>query len=165
MKEQLIKKLKDSEIVLPGEFILRSGKVSDFYIDIKKAYGDPLTLRMIGESIFELFDVGVTGVAVMGHGGIPLGTVISVDNNLKLTIVREKPKPYGLSKWIDGHLPLRGERFALVDDVYTTGSGLIKMRELVSEQGASITGSYVVVLRAAEKPENLKYLFRPEDLR
>ena len=43
----LIKKLKELDVVIKEPVQLRSGKVSNFYVDIKKAYGDPQAFYLL----------------------------------------------------------------------------------------------------------------------
>ena len=160
----LLEKLKRIEVIRHGKITLSGGAPSDFYVDIKKAYGNPELLCEIADGVYNLFDKRINCVVAMGHGGIPLGTAISIRNNLNLAIVREFPKKHGPLRVIDGHLLSERDVVALVDDVYTTGGSIRKMREIVDGTKAIVRGEYVVVSRASDNPENLKYLFKLEDL-
>ena len=48
-KIELIKLLKDNNVVKFGKFTLSSGKESDFYVDMKRAITDPAILLKVAE--------------------------------------------------------------------------------------------------------------------
>ena len=50
-KKELIKLLKDNQVVKYGKFTLSSGKESDYYIDMKRAITDPEILSKVAEII------------------------------------------------------------------------------------------------------------------
>jgi len=50
-KEELVKLLKNCGAIKFGKFVLTSGAVSDYYIDIKKANSNPQVLKKIGEAL------------------------------------------------------------------------------------------------------------------
>jgi len=50
-KKELIQLLKECGAIKFGRFVLTSGAISDYYIDIKKASTNPETLKVIAESM------------------------------------------------------------------------------------------------------------------
>lgn len=165
MKENLARRFKQLNIVHREMVILSSGKTSNFYVDVKKAYGNPEARAVMRDAIWEQMDKRTTCVAGAGYGGIPLATSLSDHYNLKLTMVRDTPKQHGLGGWIDGYVPTEEDLVSIVDDVFTTGGSLRKTVGLIEPTRAIILGAHVVVKRGeGELSVPLSYLLIPEDL-
>lgn len=77
MKEELIKRLKQLDVIYKEPVKLKGGSTSEFYVDIKKAYGYPDVLNLICENIWNQIDKRTTCVAASGHGGLSLATLLS----------------------------------------------------------------------------------------
>src|SRR5437870_654377 len=103
--DKLVTKLKRAGVVRKGHVILTSDKISDFYIDLKLAYGYPKILRLISSEIGKRVGKRITCVAGLGHGGVPLATAVALRNDLKLALVRKETRAHGSKKWIDGYIP------------------------------------------------------------
>jgi orotate phosphoribosyltransferase len=165
MNNNLIRTLKPLELVIREPIILASGKRSDFYIDIKKAYGYPDALNAIADELWERINKNVTCIATAGYGGLSPATVISSKHNLNLILVRNEPKKHGKLGWIDGYVPNEGDKIAIVDDVFTTGGSIIKLIKLLEDTKAELIGAYVVAKRGdGTLPIPLDYLLNVEDL-
>src|SRR3989344_7232180 len=123
-RQELTRKLLDFGIIHKGKVTLRSGKETDFYIDLKKAYGYPKLLAALVTEMNKLVPQKATCIATIGQGGIPLAVLVSQKLNLKLVLVRDKPRKHGTKKTIDGYIPLRKDKVVVVDDVFTTGSSI-----------------------------------------
>ncbi|MBU1199593.1 MAG: hypothetical protein KKF46_01590 [Nanoarchaeota archaeon] len=165
MKDDLIKILKENNVVDKSKYILKSGKVVDFYVDIKKAYGNPKAVNLICDALWPKLDKNVTCIATSGLGGITPASVLSTRYNLNLTMVRDKPKKWGRNTWIEGYVPNKTDKIAIIDDVFTTGGSLRKIIEVLKPTGADILGCYVVVKRGeGELPVAFKYLMTADEL-
>ena len=55
-KKYLIQLLKECGAIQFGRFVLTSGAISDYYIDIKKASTNPKILKKIAEAMAEYAD-------------------------------------------------------------------------------------------------------------
>lgn len=154
MKNSLVKKLKNMGVVEKGSFVLHSGAISKYYLDIKKAYGNPHLLRELAHAICKKLRKRTTCLAAAGHGGIPLASIISLNAKLPLILVREEVKNHGRENIIDGYIPTFKDRVALIDDVYSTGSSARNIASILEEEySARIDGLYVLVSRAKEEAE------------
>jgi orotate phosphoribosyltransferase len=164
MRNDLVQILKPLEIILREPITLASGVTSDFYVDIKKAYGYPKALNIIAEELWERIDKRTTCIATAGYGGLSPATVISSRHNLNLTLVRDEPKKHGKGGWIDGYVPSKQDKVVLIDDVFTTGGSLRKLIKILEPTRAEIIGAYVVVKRGeGDLSVPLTYLLTPED--
>ncbi|WP_456472412.1 orotate phosphoribosyltransferase [Methanocaldococcus sp.] len=151
----LAKLLKDVGCIKFGDFILSSGKRSDYYVDIKKAITNPEVLEAIGKEIAKrVYEDKIAGIEL---GSVPIASVTSVFSKKPLIIIRKKAKDYGTKSKIEGDLK-EGERVLIVEDVTTTGNSVIKAIEKVRKLGGIVERVIVVVDREEGAEENLKKL-------
>lgn len=145
---------------------LRSGEESNFYADIKRAYGDPELLAAMAGATIENLDPRTTCIAASGYGGVPLGVVISQLSSLPLTLVRDVEKKHGRIGMIEGYVPGDQDMVALVDDVFTSGSSLRRTAANLVGTGAEIIGCHVIVARGdvSDFAMPVSYLFKPGDI-
>src|SRR5579859_7347462 len=133
--------------VLRGDFLLRSGARSSYYIDKYLFTTRPDLLRRIAAELAALLPDGVQRLAGPVLGAVPLVTALSLHTGLPSLIVRvEKHKEYGTNKQIEGVL-VAGERVVIVEDVVTTGGAALSAVEVLRAAGADVVGALVVVDR------------------
>jgi orotate phosphoribosyltransferase len=139
--------------VLRGDFLLRSGARSSYYIDKYLFTTQPALLRRIAGALAALVPGGVQRLAGPVLGAVPLVTALSLETGLPMVIVRtEGPKDYGTSKHIEGALA-SGERVLLIEDVVTTGGAALSAVDELRAAGAEVIGALVVVDREQGGPE------------
>lgn len=133
--------------VLRGDFLLRSGQRSSYYIDKYLFTTRPGLLRRIATALSALLPDAVDQLAGPALGAVPLLAALSLETNLPFVIVRpEKPKEYGTARQIEGALAA-GERVFLVEDVVTTGGASMASLDVLGEAGATVVGAACVVDR------------------
>ena len=165
MVKDLIEKLKQAQVVCNGPVELKNAGASNYYFNIKKAYGDSELMFFLCKNLWEKIPREVTCIAGSGHGGVPLATRISGLYGRNLTLVRDGPKEHGLSGLIDGYVPNNKDKIAIVDDVFSTGGSLRKIIETLTLTGAEILGCYVVVKRGeGQLSVPWRYLMTAEEL-
>jgi orotate phosphoribosyltransferase len=131
-----------------GEFILRSGKKSNYYVDIKESITDPKILNILISSITEqLNETGENPSAIAGMelGAVPLIVALSLKLNIPYIIIRKEKKEYGISNRIIGKI-LSGQ-IAIIEDVVTTGKTVSDCISLLRENGAIVKSVYAIVDR------------------
>jgi orotate phosphoribosyltransferase len=130
---------------LEGDFILRSGKHSSFYIDMKKALGDPEVLGLAADAIIKAMPNAdkVCGIEV---GAVPVAAVVSVKSKIPMLIARKEKKGYGTDKLIEGDMK-KGDRVVVIEDTTTTGGQILKACESVESEGGTVVCVIVVVDR------------------
>ena len=162
----LIEKLNQLGVLEKQKVTLKSKKISDFYIDIKKAYGFPEILNEITDKLYALIPKEANCIAASDYGGLPIATAISSKYGLNLIMIRNKKKNHGLNRLIDGYIPTQKDNVVIVDDVTTTGSSLKKIIKVIKPTKAKILGCYVVVNRGkANLNCPLSWLFEAKDFR
>jgi orotate phosphoribosyltransferase len=95
MKEKLLKRLKELDIVYREPVKLKHGEISEFYVDIKKAYGYSDVLNLSTDCLWEIIDKKTTCIAAMGYGGISPASTIASKYGLNLSLIRETEKQLG----------------------------------------------------------------------
>ena len=163
-KIELLRRLKEIKVLETRQVNLKNAGESNFYINIKKAYGYPDILRKITNLMYRKIDRMTTAVAAQGYGAIPLATKLSTDYNLKLTLVRENTKDHGLQELLEGYIPNIDDKVFIVDDVFTTGNSIQEVIDALKPTKATIIGYGAVVKRDTGPLESsLQYIFTLDD--
>ena len=163
----LEKELSNAGIIQKRKVKLTSGYVSDFYCDHKKVFENPKLVKRITKELVHKIKDNVTCVAGTGYGGIPLATAVSLDLNLPLVLVRGEARTHGLKKNIEGYVPGPKDSVAIIEDVCTYGTSLLKIIAALKITKAKINGCYVVILRPEMKlpfAYPLHYLTKATDI-
>jgi orotate phosphoribosyltransferase len=133
--------------VLRGNFVLRSGATSNYYIDKYLFTTRPDLLRRLAAELAQRLPAGVQRVAGPVLGAVPLVTALSLATDLPMLIVRtDAPKEYGTARQIEGALE-PGERVVLVEDVVTTGGAALGAVETLRSAGLEVLRVIAVVDR------------------
>lgn len=159
--------LKKANIVVKGNFQLTSGKAANFYCDFKKVYGNPKLFRQVVDALSKKIKGEGTCIVATGYGGIPLATAVSLKLNLPLTLVRSEKRTHGLKKQIEGYAPTSKDKVAIIEDVCTYGTSLMKIISALKTTKSKIHGCYVVILRPEMRLPfkfRISYLIKAEDL-
>jgi len=161
-KNDLIQLLKECEAIQFGRFVLTSGAVSDYYIDIKKASTNPNILKKIAELMAEYtedYDI----LAGMELGAVPLVVALSLETNIPYVIVRKERREHGTSKQIEG-VEINGKRILIIEDVTTSGGSVVKTIKIIRENKGIVDEVISIVDResgAEEKLRNVDVSFIP----
>ncbi|HSI62293.1 MAG TPA: orotate phosphoribosyltransferase [Candidatus Saccharimonadia bacterium] len=131
---------------LSGEFVLRSGKVSDTYFDKYQFESDPVLLRDIAEALKALVPPGTEVLAGLEMGGIPIVTMLSQVTGIPAAFIRKEPKEYGTCRYAEG-VSLVGKRFILVEDVVSSGGAIIDALAKMRADGCEPEAALCVIDR------------------
>lgn len=155
LKSELIHSFAEKGIFVKEKVVLKSGKESDFYINVKAAIGYPKIVDMM-KKLFELklqetsFFNSVTNIVGSGLGGHTLAPLVMSFANLYAGYDRGTRKGYGTSKVWEGKVPSVTDKTIIIDDVYSNGTSVNgTLESLESEVGTSdmVEGILVVVNR------------------
>ena len=161
-KENLIQQLKDCGAIQFGRFVLTSGAISDYYIDIKKASTNPKTLKTIAETM-STYTNGYEILAGMELGAVPLVVALSLETQIPYVIIRKEKRGHGTGKQIEG-TDVAGKNVLVIEDVTTSGGSVIKTIQILRENNAIVDKVITVVDResgAREKCKSLEVDFIP----
>ena len=155
-KEDLVKLLNECGAVQYGRFVLTSGAISNYYIDIKKASTNPKVLKKIVESMAEYAE-NYDFLAGMELGAIPIVVALSLETNIPYVIIRKEKKQHGTGRQIEGE-DVKNKRVLIVEDVTTSGGSVVKAVQVLRENNAKVDEVVVVVDREGGAEEKLHHL-------
>ena len=158
---------------LEGDFVLRSGKRSKYYLDKYRFETRPDLLAALGERIAAAVrehEPDAARLAGPELGAVALAAAGSLASGLPFLIVRKAEKSYGTSNRIEGVFE-PGECVCLVEDVVTSGGALLDAVEAVRASGLVVHNAVCIVDREeggadalARQAVRLRPLFRAKDL-
>jgi orotate phosphoribosyltransferase len=134
---------------LEGDFVLRSGKRSRYYLDKYRFETHPALLGPLGEAIAETVrehEPEAVRLAGPELGAVPLAAAASLAGGLPFVIVRGEAKVYGTGNRLEG-LYEEGECVCLVEDVVTSGGAAVSAVEALREAGLRVSNAICVVDR------------------
>lgn len=152
-REELIKRIKETAY-LEGDFILRSGKRSKYYLDKYLFETCPDILKALGEEFAKHMTDDVTLIAGAELGGVALAAATAVETGKKWVIIRNSKKAYGTGKLVEGVLKA-GDVVLIVEDIATTGGQVIEAAKVITEAGATVKEIVCVIDRKQGAGENI----------
>ena len=153
-KTELIELLKECGAIQFGRFVLTSGAVSDYYIDIKKASTNPKILKKLAEAMTE-YTEGYDILAGMELGAVPLVVALSLEANIPYVIVRKEKREHGTSKQIEGG-EVKDKKVLVVEDVTTSGNSVIKTIQIIRENKGIVDEVIAIVDREGGAEQKLQ---------
>ena len=158
---------------LEGDFLLRSGRRSRYYLDKYRFETRPELLGPLGDLIAAAVrehEPQAARLAGPELGAVALAAAASLASGRPFLIVRKDAKGYGTANRLEGVFEV-GERVCLVEDVVTSAGAAIEAVEALREAGLEVGTAVCVVDREeggedalAEKGVRLQALFRASEL-
>ncbi|EQD42052.1 orotate phosphoribosyltransferase, partial [mine drainage metagenome] len=154
--EEVRRVLVEAGAVRFGEFILTSGRKSDVYIDVKKAWTEPARLDLIARALAARVAPGEQGSPDGARGraarrrNVPAGR--PADDRHP-----QGRRSTGLANASKERIP-PGARVLLIEDTATTGGSLVQSIEILRAAGALVDRALVVVDREEGARERLAEL-------
>lgn len=132
---------------LEGDFTLRSGKKSKYYLDKYLFETQPELLRELGRRFAKYVHDGIDRIAGAELGAIALAAAASLETGKPFVIVRNSKKAgYGTGKLIEGKIE-KGDRVLVVEDICTSGGQAIEAMKTLTDAGAVVDKLVVVIDR------------------
>lgn len=162
MKKRLARLLLEKSY-REGDFLLSSGRRSDYYFDCRQTALHPEGAWLIGNLFFAALPAGpVAAVGGMTLGADPLvsaTTVISWEKGRPLAglIVRKEAKKHGAKQYIEGLANVEpGAPVVMLEDVVSTGGSLLTACRRVQDAGLTIAATCAILDREEGGREALK---------
>ena len=155
MTDQELFRAIESAALLRGEFTLRSGRKSKYYLDKYLFEAQPAILRELGQRFARHVGPETTRIAGAELGGVALAASASMASGLPFAIIRNAKKGYGTQKMHEGKLE-PGDRVLLVEDVATTGGQVLEAAGTITQAGAIVEGIVAVIDRQEGARENIE---------
>ncbi len=134
---------------LEGDFVLRSGKRSSYYLDKYRFETVPEVLEELGARIAARaaeVEPEATRLAGPELGAVALAAAASLASRMPFLIVRGEAKGYGTGNRIEGAFE-PGERVVLVEDVVTSGGAAADAVRAVRQAGLECRTAICVIDR------------------
>ncbi len=141
--------------LLRGQFTLRSGRTSNFYLDKYLFSTQPDVLKQLGELFAARIPSGTQRLAGAELGGIPLVSAASMASGLPCIFIRNQKKEYGTAKQLEGVLKA-GDRVVIVEDVATTGGQALEAAKVIQDLGGVVTHIIATIDRLEGARENIE---------
>jgi orotate phosphoribosyltransferase len=164
---EILKKLSYEE----GEFILKSGKKSTFYIDARETALNPEGMYLMGRIMYamvrEIPGIGAVGGVSVGADPLVCAVVLAsygLKDDLSGFFIRKEPKGHGKNLWIEGAKNLKkGINVIILEDVVTTGGSSLKAVEIAESEGYNVKGIIALLDRldgGKDVIESKGYMFK-----
>jgi len=152
-KSELARRVKDAAY-LEGDFVLRSGQRSNYYLDKYLFAADPEILAEFAAR-FAARAGDADMIAGAELGAVALAAATAMACGKPFAIVRKAKKDYATGKLIEGP-PVEGRKVLLVEDIGTTAGAALEAAKTLTEAGATIAGMVFAVDRMQGARENVK---------
>ena len=148
MPDELGMRLREHAL-LEGDFLLRSGRRSTYYLDKYRFETLPELLGPLGERLAAAVrehEPEATRLAGPALGAVALAASASLASGLPFVIVRDSAKEYGTANRLEGPFEA-GELVCLLEDVVTSGGALAEAVTALREAGLEVRNAVCVVDR------------------
>src|SRR5512136_1176641 len=134
-EKKLIDDLHAIQALKFGEFKLKSGALSPFYVDLRVIISHPPILRAIAQRILDLLaPLTFQRIAGIPYAGLPIATAVSLAGGFPMIYARKEAKDHGIKRIIEGKFAA-GETVVLIDDVITDGASKFEAAEPLLKAG------------------------------
>jgi orotate phosphoribosyltransferase len=134
---------------LEGDFVLRSGRRSRYYLDKYRFETVPDLLEALGVRLAaKVAEVEPDAVRLAGPelGAVALASAASLASRLPFLIVRSKQKSYGTGNRLEGAF-VPGELIVLIEDVVTSGGAAADAVRAIRQAGLECRTAVCVIDR------------------
>ena len=140
-RDQLRAHLLDHS-VKTGDFVLKSGTRSSWFIDSKQTVCRPEAMIWVAESLLEIIPSEATAIGGLTMGADPVafitaGVAATRGKGLRSFSVRKEAKDHGAGGRIAGALE-PGDKVVITEDTVTRGTSLLEAAHAVQEFGAEV---------------------------
>ena len=135
-----------------GEFTLRSGARSTWYVDARATTFSGDGARLVAEAVLSVLDPAVTalGGPTQGADPIAVATVVMAagqGRDLKAFSIRARAKDHGTGGRLVGPVG-PGDRVTVVEDTTTTGGSLLEAVDVLAAEGIPVVQAVILVDRS-----------------
>ncbi len=134
---------------LEGDFVLRSGRRSSYYLDKYRFETRPDILRPLGARLAAEIEEHAPDAQLLAGpelGAVALAAAASLESGLPFLIVRKAAKEYGTGNQIEG-VHREGQSVCIVEDVVTSGGAALDSVQALRKAGLVVHTCVCVVDR------------------
>jgi uridine monophosphate synthetase len=147
MKQQIINKLYQYNMIKFGDFILKSGAKSDIYIDVRSSISHPDLFKIICDTYCnEIKDIEFKFICGIAYSALTFASAIAYKENIPMLLKRKEAKQYGTKKLLEGDYH-KGGTCIIIEDVITTGSSILETIDVLEEHGINVINIVTLIDR------------------
>ena len=164
-KEEFVQFMVDCGVLTFGEFTLKSGRISPYFVNTGK-YRKGSQIARLGEFYGELFlyKYGTDVDVIYGpaYKGIPLvvstATAIYQKHNIDIPYCynRKEEKDHGEGGKLIGHQPVDGDCIVIIEDVVTSGKSLRESLTILKASANVVVPGVIVSVDRKEKGQGTR---------
>jgi orotate phosphoribosyltransferase len=166
LKPRLIEAIRNDALLF-GDFHLRSGGISKYYVNLKRgnlrSRNLPLFVQgLVSKVGYNLLNVDAFGGPMSGADPLVSGILMAMNaigHDCDGFLIRPEPKDHGTESVVEGRLE-KGMLVVVVEDVTTTGASALKAVEEVMKARATV----LKVLAVLDRGTDTKAKFREQGL-
>ena len=153
-QRQELQRLINDLAVVRGKVTLSSGKIADYYIDLRRVTLHHRGAPLVGAVMLaHLENLAILPEAIGGLtlGADPIATAVlhaaaAQNDQIDAFVVRKAAKAHGMQKQIEGP-DIKGRRVVIVEDTTTTGSSPLAAIQAAREADAEVLAVATIVDR------------------
>lgn len=155
-KQKLLRALLDKEVIKFGNFTLKSGIKSPFYVDFRASTSYPeLQVLLVRELWNLLRPLDCKLICGVPYAALSLSSALAYSKKIPLIVKRKEQKKYGTAKLIEGDFE-QGQKCILIDDIITSGISMIETADALKKEGLEIEHLVALVDREQGGTWNLQ---------
>ncbi len=153
-KRRFLGGLIDAQCFKTGEFTLKSGETSPFYIDLRKIMSFPKLMKDAARAYARLIrDLRAKGkffdaIAGIPVAGLSLAQAVSLETGIPMIFPRMNAKSHGTGARVEGDWS-EGDNVLLLDDLITAGTSKLEAVEVLKNAGLRVETLVVLIERGA----------------
>ncbi len=139
-----------------GQFRLKSGQISPYYMDLRRIISSPSLLAAVAAAYAGLLQrIDFQRIAAIPLAALPIAAAVSLRLGVPFVYPRMVVKEHGTGNSIEGDFR-PDDRVVLLDDVISTARSKLEAIEVLAREGLKITDLVVLVDRESGGREEIE---------
>jgi uridine monophosphate synthetase len=153
---RLLERLLEHGCLQFGEFRLKSGQISPYYMDLRRIISSPPLLARVADAYAGLLQhIDFQRIAAIPLAALPIAAAVSLRLGVPFVYPRMVNKEHGTGHSIEGDFR-PDDRVVLLDDVISTARSKLEAIEVLAREGLRITDLVVLVDRESGGREEIE---------